>query len=312
MADDMTADEAMPAETGVPEDEFAAEAADPAMQDAGMMEACMPEDANAMAEPAADEMMQGMVGMDGVELLPVGQIDPGALEPHPYADLLPRMTEHELAALKDTIELDGLQVPVTLFGGKLLDGRNRCQVCTELGLMVNAVEFSGTDGQAFTHVLTANQYHRDMSKPQRAAVAATLLPHITEAVRQNRAEKVRLAWERKRERGCLSKMTTNLDASERPVSARAIAAQMMQVSDGYVANALRIQQEAPELFEQLHAGKITLQDALRKLDGTVSDAQTRQIKTARRRLNRVLSNLETHPGFLDRFEAFLDEFDDDE
>jgi len=87
-----------------------------------------------------------------------------------------------------------------------------------------------------------------MTTSQRAAVAVTLLPHITETVSQNRIEKVRAAWQRKREEGCLSNLTSNLDAEECPVSSRAIAAHMMRVSDGYVANALRIQQDAPGLW----------------------------------------------------------------
>ena len=146
-----------------------------------------------------------------------------------------------------------------------------------------------------------------MSASQRAAVAVTLLPHITETVSQSRAEKVRAAWQRKREQGCQSFLTDNLADAGETVTSRAIAAQMMRASDGYVKDALRVQQDAPELFEQLHAGKVTLQEALRTLDGTTTDARTQQVKAARTRLNRLLRELETHPDSLARLETFLDQ-----
>jgi len=304
MADDMTAD-AMPDETGAPDEELGVDGPDPAMLDAGM-ETCVPEEA--MTDPASDEMMQEGLGMGGVELMPVGDVAPAGLETHPYAELLPLMTAHEFADLKESIELDGLQVPVTLFGGKLLDGRNRRQACIELGIAVRAVEFAGTEAQALTHVLTANQYHREMTTSQRAAVAATLLPHIAEEVNQNRIAKLRETLRRKRENECQAVLPDTLEGAGEAVTTRAIAAHMMRVSDGYVRDALRIQQEAPALFEQLHAGQVTMPEALRTLDGTTTDVRTQQVKAACTRLNRILHSLDTHPDFLERFEAFLDQF----
>ena len=84
----------------------------------------------------------------------------------------------------------------------------------------------------------------------------------------------------------------------------------MQVSSGYVGDALRVQREAPELFEQMHAGTLTLQEALRKLDGESDDPERQQIKTSRTHLSRILRSLDKHPDFLERFQAFLNQFTD--
>ena len=47
-------------------------------------------------------------------------IDPAILEAHPYADLFPPMDAQEYEEHKASVELNGLQVPVVLFQGKLL------------------------------------------------------------------------------------------------------------------------------------------------------------------------------------------------
>jgi len=83
-----------------------------------------------------------------LQLIPVGLVDPSTLEPHPYANLLPRMRESQLAKLTESIELDGLQNPIIIFQSKTLDGRNRCQGCEELGILVAAFEFVGSEQQA--------------------------------------------------------------------------------------------------------------------------------------------------------------------
>jgi len=82
----------------------------------------------------------------------------------------------------------------------------------------------------------------------------------------------------------------------------------MRVSPAYVSSALRIQREAPELFEQLHAGTITIQVALKTLNGEIGDAQEREIKAARPEFSRVLRNLNQHPDFLTQFRVFMARF----
>ena len=82
----------------------------------------------------------------------------------------------------------------------------------------------------------------------------------------------------------------------------------MRVRSRYVEYAVRIQREAPELFEQMHATNVTIQAALKTLNGEVDDAQRREIKAARSELSRVLRNLDRHPEFLKRFRTFMAQF----
>ena len=73
----------------------------------------------------------------------------------------------------------------------ILDGRNRCSGCEKLGRMVPVFEFRGTEDEALQYVLSSNQHRRDLSPSQRAVVALTLIPEISEKVAAERIEKIR-------------------------------------------------------------------------------------------------------------------------
>jgi ParB-like chromosome segregation protein Spo0J len=51
---------------------------------------------------------------------------------HPLCTLIPPCTEEEFKELKEDIKKNGLQVPIKLFEGKILDGRSRHMARVEL------------------------------------------------------------------------------------------------------------------------------------------------------------------------------------
>ena len=48
---------------------------------------------------------------------------------HPLADIFPMLDDNELKALAEDIKTKGLTEPITLYEGKVLDGRNRYRAC---------------------------------------------------------------------------------------------------------------------------------------------------------------------------------------
>src|SRR5215475_949969 len=52
-------------------------------------------------------------------------VDWDKLEPHALANLMPMMGDEEFAGLQADILKNGLQIPIQLHEGKILDGRNR-------------------------------------------------------------------------------------------------------------------------------------------------------------------------------------------
>jgi N6-adenosine-specific RNA methylase IME4/ParB-like chromosome segregation protein Spo0J len=96
-------------------------------------------------------------------------------EAHPFADLLPAMSEAEFTELRESIRANGLRQPITLHrDGRVLDGRHRAQVCAELGIPAGTTTFEGSDHEALTFVLDLNLKRRHLDASQRAMIAVDL------------------------------------------------------------------------------------------------------------------------------------------
>lgn len=97
------------------------------------------------------------------------------MEIHPIAELLPELDEDQLGALADDIEVNGQLEPVVVWGGKVIDGRNRVRACEKVGVEIKTrdMEFAD-DGEAARFVLSKNVRRRHLDSGQRAMVAAEL------------------------------------------------------------------------------------------------------------------------------------------
>lgn len=178
---------------------------------------------------------------------------------HPIADVWPMMDEAKLHELAEDIRKNGQLVPVWLYEDKILDGRNRWAACKIAGIEPRTKEYTGDEPTAFA--VAMNDRRRHMNKGALAAVAAELEPHFAEDAkrRQQKAGK-----EHGRGQKVVEKVPQPIDAKPSP-KARAEAAKSVGVNDRYVSDAKKVKQEAPEVFEKLKAGKITLQDAKREV-----------------------------------------------
>jgi hypothetical protein len=94
------------------------------------------------------------------------------MEAHEYANLFPMLPDAELQELANDIKAHGLQVPVTTYQGKILDGRNRWRACEIAGVGPATAEYIGDDPLAF--VVSGNLYRRHLSESQRGMVAAKM------------------------------------------------------------------------------------------------------------------------------------------
>jgi len=240
--------------------------------------------------------------------IPMGEVDTSALEAHPLADLLPYMSASESADHRKSVELDGLQNPVILFQGKILDGRNRYRACKELGRPIAVFEFVGTEQQALTYVLSSNQHRRNLTLSQRGVVAFDIMPKIAQDVNQKRIEKLRETLARKAGGECSVILTNTQGEAGSLVDSRVLAGDIMGVSASYVGHAKRIKEADPELYEEVRAGRVTIPEALRKLDGITDDPRTIRAKTARRDVAKLLRDPGKGAEFLDQLEALLAAF----
>ena len=218
------------------------------------------------------------------------------------------MSPSEFEGLVDSIDVSGQECLAVGFQGQLLDGRNRDNACKQLGKNLQIVDFLGTEDEAFDHVVNVNRYRRGLTKSQCAAIGAELLEYITPDLEKRRLEKIKATWARKREGDSMTPPAADLqEGGEQVPRARQIAADIMGVSHTYVGQALRVRREDPELFEKIWNGQITVNAAIRQLDGVTETPIAGQIRTLRRRLNAAFRKPDLDASSLARIEQVLDE-----
>jgi hypothetical protein len=94
---------------------------------------------------------------------------------HPLAALFPMLEEQDLKALAEDIKAKGLTEPITLYEGKVLDGRNRYRACdlAEVELRPDHfTQYKGDDALGF--VVSKNLRRRHLNESQRASIAAEI------------------------------------------------------------------------------------------------------------------------------------------
>ena len=96
---------------------------------------------------------------------------------HPAAAVFPLMAEAELIELAEDIRENGLELPIVLHQGTILDGRNRYLACQRIKLKPEMVLYEGDD--PVRYVVSLNLKRRHLDESQRSMVGARLaaLPH---------------------------------------------------------------------------------------------------------------------------------------
>ena len=89
-------------------------------------------------------------------------------EIHPLARLFPALPANEFAALKEDIQKHGVQLPVLVYEGKILDGQNRWRACEELGVSCPTAEWNGAE--PWLAVQSRNLIRRHLSREQITAI----------------------------------------------------------------------------------------------------------------------------------------------
>lgn len=93
---------------------------------------------------------------------------------HPFASVLPMMGQVELNELAADIQGNGLRAPITLFDGKILDGRNRYKACGIARVEPRFRDFNG-DGDPIDFIVSVNIKRRHLTASQKAMVVAKIL-----------------------------------------------------------------------------------------------------------------------------------------
>jgi len=179
-------------------------------------------------------------------------------------NIFPEAKPEDYARIRDDIAANGYDSarPIVTYQGGIIDGWNRQRACDELGIQPTYQAFIGSDADAISFVMSTNK-RRNLNSGQWACIAAEaddLLRVIAEQVEKEKIEKQKAnASNQHIVHGLAQKIVPTQTKSERETATK--AAELFNTNRTYVNQAVKMKEKAPEVFEKVKAGKMTMQDA---------------------------------------------------
>ena len=175
-------------------------------------------------------------------------------------NIFPEAKAEDYNRLLEDIKSNGYDKtqPITIYEGEIIDGWNRQRACDEIGIKPEYVTFTGTDSEAIALVMRTNK-RRNLNSGQWACIAAEaddLLAVIREKAEEDR--KAKISAFRSSETGQKFVPSQKDEHSEKTATK---AAELFNTNRTYVNQAVKMKTAAPEVFEKVKAGKMTMQDA---------------------------------------------------
>jgi hypothetical protein len=198
-------------------------------------------------------------------------------QPHPIAELFPKMTPEQETALKQDMMqralngLDPLEQPILLYEGKILDGRHRVKMWFELanedacnGYFKRNLPRTETFSPekhgnlaAFLRAKSRNLVHRGMPAYQKVAIlldAAEKFPELNAALNAIAEENLKRRQEGK-----------PLDAGDQRGNTAEQIGKLTGVGATTVKDVQRLKKKAPAKFKEILQGKKTAKRALKEI-----------------------------------------------
>jgi hypothetical protein len=174
-------------------------------------------------------------------------------------NIFPEAKSDDYNLLRDDIRDNGYDKsqPIILYEGEIIDGWNRQKACDELGVKATYDTFKGTDSDALNLVMRTNK-RRNLNKGQWACIAADaddLMSAIREQVEKERREK----QSQTQAKEAISQKIDSQPKNDQKTAHK--AAELFNTNRTYVSQAVKMKEKAPEVFEKVKAGKMTMQDA---------------------------------------------------
>lgn len=191
------------------------------------------------------------------------EIDIDSLTPHPAAAWFPMLADAELQALADDIREHGQRVPILIYLDRIIDGRNRLAACRLAGVKPLVQEITTAD-------VGADREPWSYTSAELAAMAEETTPEQWNAIVDAAIERYIVSTNLHRrhltesQRGMIAARMANRAQGQTGTSAgltQGQAAEQLQVSERTVRDAKLVQREAPELVQEIDAGRLTVKAA---------------------------------------------------
>jgi ParB-like nuclease domain len=174
---------------------------------------------------------------------------PSSPPEHKTAGLFPAMTPAEYRDLCNDIKVNGLRAPILLWHGQLIDGRHRLRACHEVGVQPRFEEVDCQEEGLERFVWSMNAARRSLTTSQRAMVAARM------------------------SQGSVVGRPSAAQILSKGRISQPDAAKLASVSLTQVTRAADVQKKSPALAEDVHAGKLTVTSAVRRIKAGVAPPQ---------------------------------------
>lgn len=201
---------------------------------------------------------------------------------HEVCLIFPPMTAEEFLDLKADIEANGLRDPITRHEGQVVDGRQRLMACRELGVKPDFVEWDGI-GSLAAFVASKNLRRRHLTFGQRLAVGVAVHEQLAiEAKERQRANG-------RRKQGI---PPGQIDPPQNSVPVQhsgrssVLAGKIVGVGSRSLVVAKAIQAKAPDVFEKVKSGELTLSQGRRQVD-RIERRRDMEVKATRAEAARV-------------------------
>ena len=173
-------------------------------------------------------------------------------------NIFPAAKAEDYNRLRDDIRDNGydLKQPIIIYEGEILDGWNRWTACLELKINPSTRQFDGNESEAIGLVMRTNK-RRNLNSGQWATIAVEaedIMAAITEQIERDRRQK---------QAATQSRLSDKKLPDRLPQRSTGKAAELFNTNRTYVSQAAKIKRAAPEVFEKVKAGKMTMQDAAR-------------------------------------------------
>lgn len=164
-------------------------------------------------------------------------------ELHPLCTLFPRMIGEDFDALVADIYANGLQSPIVLHDGMILDGGNRYRACQAANVEPRFQAFTGSD--IVQYVLSANLHRRHLAQGQIAVITSL-------------AQDWNKAQPRGGDRRSDQSRSNDFDTVEKRAAAAGVHRDTQMKAD-------KVAKASPELARQVAHGEKTLPQAVREV-----------------------------------------------
>lgn len=168
---------------------------------------------------------------------------------HEVSSFFPLMEGKEFEQLKTDIADNGLLESIWLHpNGSIIDGRNRHRACIETETKPKFRTWN-YEGSLVSFAVSLNLHRRHLTSSQWAVIALDVLPMLEKEARDR---------QRGGQAGIL--LSQKVDQANDGRAAQQ-AAEMFQTNRQYISDAKALQNEAPDLLEQVRSGEKTIKRA---------------------------------------------------